>query len=509
MVKSKETRSCDPFFRKMDQLWLGLTYNDLRLESDYSEILPSEAIPNSLFSRNVSLKKPIISSPMDTVTEVEMAIIMAKLGGLGIIHKALSPKAQSSAVGKVKHNLNGFISDPICVSVDNTVEKVLELKDEKGYKFYSFMVKDQAGKIVGLITRNDFDFSEAQAKISDIMTPITTPDTIVSAKTGITVDDAYKIMVERHKKILPVWGDKGFEGIYTFADVSRIVNGSSGDFNLDSKGNLRVGAAIGVGLDMPERVELLSQSKVDVIVIDTAHGNSKSVLDTLKYCKNNYPHIDIVAGNISTGSAAKRLVDAGADGLRVGQGPGSICTTRIKAGIGTPQVTAVYNCEKAIRGCGVPICADGGIENPGDITIALAAGADCVMLGSLLGGTKESPGKIVTRDGKRWKNYRGMGSIEAMLEFQSSRERYGQGNITPDKLTAEGVSKWIEYKGEVSPIVHELMGGLRAGMGYIGSQTISDLKQKAKFIRITNAGLNESHPHGPGIINGTENVINE
>lgn len=487
-----ESRKCDAFFAKINRNGLALSYGDVRLKTDYSEILPSGANLNSNFSRNVSLKMPIISSPMDTVTEAEMAIAMAKLGGLGIIHKALSPKEQASAVSKVKHDLNGFIADPICVSLNDTVESVLNLRAAKGYKFFSFMVNGPGNEKVGLVTRNDFDFcSNPNNFIGNIMST-----EIISAQNTITIEEAYHLMMQNRKKILPIFNGSEFMGIYTLSDVKRIVNGDMQSYNVDSYGSLRVGAAIGVSTDTVERLELLSRSKVDVIVIDTAHGNSKAVIDLIKYCKRDYGHIDVVAGNISEAEAARNLVRAGVDGLRIGQGPGSICTTRVIAGIGTPQVSAIYNCEKAIRGSGVPICADGGIEFSGDITIALGAGASSVMLGNLLAGTKESPGEILSRNGKAMKRYRGMGSIDAMIDNQASRERYGQTGVASDKLVAEGVASWLDYKGEVSPIIFQLLGGLRSGMGYIGSKTISDLQKKADFHQITNAGLRESHPHG-------------
>lgn len=491
-TKAQE-RECDAFFRKIERAGLALSFGDVRARTRYSEISPSDSDLGTNFSRRVGLRMPIVSAAMDTVTEHKMAIVLAKLGGLGIIHRALTPKDQAAAVSKVKYDLNGFIPNPICISENDTVEQVLNLKAEKGYKFFSFMVKNEQGYIVGLVTRADFEFcQDFKSKISEIMST-----NIISATGIISVAEARQTMLANRKKILPIFSAKGaFEGIYTLADVERILNGDSHNHNLDASGSLRVGAAIGTGADTEERLELLSRHKVDVVVIDTAHGNSKAVVEIIKYCKKNYPNIDVVAGNISEGEAAKRLVDAGADGIKVGQGPGSICTTRIVAGIGCPQVTAIYNCEKAIRGSGVPICADGGIELSGDVTIALGAGADCVMLGSLLAGTKESPGEIVFRNGKPVKMYRGMGSLDAMLQNQASKDRYGQGNASSDKLVPEGVKSWLNFKGDVTPIVYQLVGGLRAGMGYLGTKTIPDLRQNIDFFQITNAGLKESYPHG-------------
>lgn len=485
-------RKCDPFFNIMKRQGLALSFNDVRLRTAYSEIQPKDASLETRFSRNVGLLMPITSAAMDTVTEEAMAIEMAKLGGLGIIHKAMTPKEQASAVSKVKYVLNGFIPSPICVRDTFTVEHVLNMRSQKGYKFYSFMVVSDSGRIVGLVTHNDFDFcSNHQKKISEIMST-----DIIKADSSISIDGAYQKMMSSSKKILPIFDGVDFKGIYTLSDVKRIREGNSQGYNLDANGSLRVGAAIGVGPDTPERLELLSKSRVDVVIIDTAHGNSKAVVEMIKYCKSNYPKIDVVAGNISEGSAAKRLVDAGADGIKVGQGPGSICTTRIIAGIGKPQLAAIYECEKATRGSGVPICGDGGIEQSGDITIALSAGASSVMLGRLLSGTKEAPGEIIYKDGHQVKVYRGMGSLEAMIANEASRERYGQEGTAPSKLVAEGVKSYTEFKGEVKPIIEQLTGGLRAGMGYIGAKTIDELHDRAEFVRITAAGLSESHPHG-------------
>lgn len=488
----EQKRKCDPFFAAMKRSYLALSFNDIRLETAYSEIHPEDANLETKFSRNVGLLMPIVSAAMDTVTEGAMAIAMAKLGGLGIIHKAMTPKEQASEVSKVKYLLNGFIPNPICVHDTDTVEQIMNMRRQKGYKFYSFMVTDHDGRIVGLVTHNDFDFcSNYQRRISEIMST-----DIIKADSSISIDGAYRKMMGSSKKILPIFDGEDFKGIYTLSDAKRILNGNIQGYNLDANGSLRVGAAIGVGPDTSERLELLSKSRVDVVVIDTAHGNSKAVVEMIKYCKSNYPKIDVVAGNISEGEAAKRLVDAGADGIKVGQGPGSICTTRITAGVGKPQLSAIYECEKATRGSGVPICGDGGIETSGDITIALSAGASNVMLGRLLSGTTEAPGEIFYKDGHQVKVYRGMGSLEAMIANQASRERYGQENTAPNKLVAEGVKSYTEFKGDVKPIVDQLTGGLKAGMGYIGAKTIDKLHNRAEFFRITPAGLAESHPHG-------------
>jgi len=493
MINETDSRKCDVFFGKMARQGLALSYGDVRLRTYHSEILPKDACLLSNFSRNVGLNIPIISAPMDTVTEFKMALAMAELGGLGILHKSLTPEQQASAVGRVKHHLNAFIPNPICVYQDDTVESVLNMRQEKEYKFFSFPVKSADGTIVGLVTRNDFDFSRSSGdKIRDIMSK-----EIVQAEAGIAAEGAYEQMLETRKKILPIFDQGGqFKGIFSFSDVKRIVTGDHNNYNLDANGNLRVGAAIGVGADLEQRMELLAAKKVDVVVIDSAHGDSRGVIEAVKFCKKHYPQIDVVAGNISEAQSAVNLVKAGVDGLRIGQGPGSICTTRIVAGVGCPQVTAVYNCAKAIRGSGVPICADGGIEYSGDISIALAAGAQNVMLGKLLAGATESPGIIIYRNGLQRKIYRGMGSLGAMIESKASRERYGQSDSQSGKYVPEGIEGEVDYKGDVKDIIFQYLGGLRSGLGYLGATNIPELQKRADFYRLTNVGLQESHPHG-------------
>lgn len=486
MRKKNRKRKCDAFFAKMVKSGLALSYGDVKLKTCYSKVLPNQTDLRTRFSKNIFMNIPIVSSPMDTITESEMAIALAMQGGLGIIHKGLDPKEQAADVGKVKRHMSAFVPDPVCVKADQTVSEVLK----KGYKFLSFPVMDNSGNVIGIVTRSYFDFCLNETmKIRDIMRP-----DVISAPEGTDVKRAYEIMMANRIKILPVFSKQNkFLGIYTFSDVKRIVKGHSRDFNLAKDGTLRVGAAIGVAEDARQRMELLAKAKVDVVVIDTAHGDSRAVVETLKYCKRQYPHIDVVAGNVSEPESAKRLARAGADGIRVGQGPGSICTTRIVAGVGCPQFTAVYNCSKA----GVPVCADGGIEYSGDITLALAAGASTVMLGRLLAGTKETPGEVIYRhDTKPVKVYRGMGSMAAMKENKSSRMRYGQVDTPDEKIVPEGVESEVDYQGEVSVVVARLIGGLRAGMGYCNAKTITILQKKADFHKIEIAGIKESHPHG-------------
>jgi IMP dehydrogenase len=486
----------DVFFEKMDELGLALSYSDVRLRTGYSEVTPGGVDVRTKFSRNVTLNCPIVSSPMDTVTEHKMAIEMAKLGGLGIIHRALSPKEQASEVARVKFCLNGLIRRPICVNADEKMEIVMKMIDEKDFKFRSFPVIDGNGKVIGLLTSNDFEFcADFQMSVEEVMSK-----DLISVNNYPPLENVFQIMRENKKKVLPVIDGNGFLiGMYVYSDIKRIITGSSVAYNVDSNGNLRVGAAAGIGEGELERIDLCVRKGADVIVIDTAHADSKgvySMLDMFKEVRANYSNIDIVAGNVSEADSAKRLTDAGADGIKVGQGPGSICTTRIVAGIGCPQVTAIFNCSKAIRGSGVPVCADGGIEYSGDITIAIASGAETVMLGNLLSGTLESPGDVILRQGLPVKRYRGMGSLGAMEKSKASRERYGQAECASGKLVPEGVEGVVPFKGTVAPLICQLLGGLRSGMGYLGASTILELQEKADFFRISGAGLGESHPHG-------------
>ncbi|MGY4883993.1 MAG: IMP dehydrogenase [Nanobdellota archaeon] len=471
---------------------LALTFDDVRLIPAYSEILPDKVNLFSRFSRNVPLKIPLVSAAMDTITEHKMAIEMAKNGGLGIIHKNFSPKEQAYQVARVKHHLNGKIEDPICVMDYNTMQEVLNMKDEKAYTFHSFPVLDSSGKLVGLITRNDFDFCEDTSRqVKDIMTT-----SLLTSSEETTIEEAYKILLNKKKKILPLIKNDGeLTGIYVFSDVKRIVTENSGMYNTDSSGKLLVGAAIGVYDDAFSRLEELVKSDVDVVVIDTAHGHSKGVIETLKKIKNNYPNIDVVAGNIATGDGALALANAGADGVKVGIGPGSICTTRIIAGIGTPQLSAIYRCSKALSNYDIPVCGDGGLKNSGDITIALGGGADSVMMGNMLGGTDECPGDLITFKGRQWKRYRGMGSLNAMREHKGSKDRYQQGERKMRELVPEGIEGLVAYRGKLSDILIQYSGGLKSGMGYVGAKSIKELHRKAKFDRITKSGIEESHPH--------------
>ena len=481
---------------------LALTFDDVRLRSNYAEDMPDEVDVGSKFSRNVRLKIPIVSAAMDNVTEYGLAIELAKLGGIGVIHrKNISIKDQVSHVEKVKYHLNGLIEKPIWVYEDESVFSILSRREEKGYTFHSFPVLNREGKLVGIITGNDFEFCRnSSLKAKDIMTT-----ELLLAPMGTTIDEAYDKMCKAKKKILPLVKNNGeIVGMYVFSDVKRIKTRSAETYNVDSKGQLRVAAAVGTGEEAFERVARLSEKNVDVIVIDTAHGDSKYVIDTLKEIKRNYS-LDVVVGNVSIGESAKRLVNAGADGIKVGQGPGSICTTRVIAGIGRPQVSAVYDCAKAIEESDIPICADGGLRNSGDITIAIAAGAHSVMMGSMLAGTEEAPCNIIFVEGRQWKSYRGMGSLGAMEISGSSRERYLQQQTEKNQLIPEGVEGLAPYKGRLADVIFQYIGGLRRGMGYVGAASIEELRNKGDFDRITTAGFSESHPHDIKIIKESPN----
>lgn len=470
---------------------LALTFDDVRLRTDYAEVMPDTVSIESKFSRNVGLKIPIVSAAMDTVTEYKLAIELAKLGGIGVIHRSLSLEDQAFHVARVKHHLNGLIEKPICVYEDEKISSVLLKRKSSGYTFHSFPVLDKEKRLVGIVTGNDFEFCEdSSLSVRDIMSTglLTVPE-------GTSIDDAYSLMCREKKKILPLIKDNGeISGMYVFSDVKRIKTRSAETYNVDARGQLRVAAAVGVGEEALERVSRLFDKNVDVIVIDTAHGDSKAVIDTLKEIKRNYS-LDVVVGNISTGDAAKRLADAGADGIKVGQGPASICTTRVIAGIGRPQVSAVYDCADAVERYDIPICADGGLRNSGDIPIAIAAGAYSVMMGGMLAGTEEAPGEIVFVEGLQWKIYRGMGSMGAMEASRSSRERYLQKQTGKNQLIPEGVEGLVSYKGRLEDVLFQYVGGLRRGMGYAGAASIEELRKKGDFDRITSAGFSESHPH--------------
>ena len=465
----------------------GLTYDDVLLIPGYSEILPREVNIQSKLTKNITLNTPIISAAMDTVTESDMAIAMAREGGIGVIHKNMSIKQQASEVKKVKRSESGLIIDPITLGKDKDVAHAKSLM--KKYKIGGIPVINAQNELIGIVTNRDLRFEkDDNKKIYEVMTF----ENLITTKEGTSLKQAEKILQEHKIEKLPVVNSKNkLIGLITFRDIIKVRENP--DANKDSYGRLRVAAAIGVTGDAMQRAEALIKEGVDALVIDTAHGHSKGVAEILKSIKKEFPKTDIIVGNIATGEAAKFLVDAGADAVKVGIGPGSICTTRVVAGVGFPQLSAIMEVAKALEGSGIPVIADGGIRYTGDIPKAITAGADTVMLGSLLAGTKESPGETIIFEGRKFKSYRGMGSIEAMKK--GSKDRYFQ-DVEDDikKLVPEGIVGRVPYKGEVFETMHQFIGGLRAGMGYCGSKDIPSHKL-AKFVRITASGITESHPH--------------
>lgn len=468
-------------------LFEALTYDDVLLVPAYSDVLPRETETNTRLSRNIQLNIPIVSAAMDTVTEAEMAIAMALEGGLGFIHKNMSIEAQADQVRKVKRSQSGMILDPVTLLINSTVRDAEKIMRE--YKIGGIPVIDENGKLLGIITNRDLRF---QKDMSIPVEKIMTKENLITAPEGITLEKAETILQQYKIEKLPVVNKRGkLTGLVTYKDILKKKNKPNAC--KDKFGRLRVGAAVGVTPDILDRIEALKNSSVDVISIDTAHGHSKGVLDAAKRVKKKYPELELIVGNIATASGATALLKAGVDAVKVGVGPGSICTTRIVAGVGLPQLSAVYEAAKALKGTGVPVIADGGIRFSGDLVKAIAAGANSIMIGSLLAGTEEAPGEMIIFEGRKFKSYRGMGSLEAMDD--GSKDRYFQ-DVEDDikKLVPEGISGRVAYKGMASEVLYQLVGGLKAGMGYCGAKNIEKLKQ-AKFVKITAAGVTESHPH--------------
>jgi len=465
----------------------GLTYDDVLLIPAFSEVLPREVNIQAKFTKNITLNVPVVSAAMDTVTESEMAIAMARVGGIGVLHKNMSVEKQANEVKKVKRSESGMILEPITVTKDETVLVAKNLMRE--YSIGGIPVIDEQGKLIGIITNRDLRFeSDNTRKIAEVMTS----ENLVTVAEGTSLEQAELVLQDNKIEKLPVVNSNyKLIGLITYRDIIKVIENPNA--NKDEYGRLRVAAAIGVTGDAFERAEALIKSGVDALIIDTAHGHTKGVVSILKEIKSEYPAIEIVVGNIATGAAAKYLVEAGADAVKVGIGPGSICTTRVVAGVGFPQLSAIIDVAEAIKGTGVPVIADGGVRYTGDIPKAIAAGADSVMLGSLLAGTKESPGETIIFEGRKFKSYRGMGSVEAMK--QGSKDRYFQ-DVEDDikKLVPEGIVGRVPYKGELHETMHQFTGGLRAGMGYCGAKDI-EAQKKAKFVKITAAGIRESHPH--------------
>jgi IMP dehydrogenase len=465
----------------------GLTYDDVLLIPAYSEVLPREVSIQTKFTKNITLNTPIVSAAMDTVTESAMAIAMAREGGIGVLHKNFTIAQQAAEVRKVKRSESGMIIDPITVEKEATVLDAKALMRE--YGIGGIPVIDANGILIGIVTNRDLRFEKDNTrKISEIMTT----ENLVTVAKGTSLQQAEIILQDNKIEKLPVVDTNNkLVGLITFRDIIKVKENPHA--NKDSFGRLRVAAAIGVTGDALERAEALIHAQVDALIIDTAHGHTKGVVDVLKNVKAKFPTIDVVVGNIATAAGAKYLVEAGADAVKVGIGPGSICTTRVVAGVGYPQLSAVHEVAEALKGTGVPVIADGGIRYTGDIPKAIAAGADSVMLGSLLAGTKESPGETIIFEGRKFKSYRGMGSVEAMK--QGSKDRYFQ-DVEDDikKLVPEGIVGRVPYKGELEETMHQFIGGLRAGMGYCGAKDI-ETQKKAQFVKITSSGIAESHPH--------------
>tara|TARA_B110000971_G_C20033234_1_gene512628 strand:+ start:205 stop:1680 length:1476 start_codon:yes stop_codon:yes gene_type:complete len=470
----------------------GLTYDDVLLVPAYSDVLPREVNIQTKFTRNITINVPIVSAAMDTVTESSMAIAIAREGGIGVLHKNMTIEQQAQEVRKVKRAESGMIIDPVTLPLNAIVIDAKNAMRE--HKIGGIPIVDDAGILKGIVTNRDLRFEhDNERAIIEVMTK----ENLITASVGTSLKGAESILQQNKiEKLLIVDDQYKLRGLITFRDITKVTQKPIA--NKDSFGRLRVAAALGVTGDAVDRAEALVNAGVDAVIIDTAHGHTKGVVTVLKAVKKSFPELDVVVGNIATAEAAKYLVAAGADAVKVGIGPGSICTTRVVAGVGFPQFSAVLEVAEAIKGSGVPVIADGGIRYTGDIPKAIAAGADCVMLGSLLAGTKESPGETIIYEGRKFKSYRGMGSVEAMK--QGSKDRYFQ-DVEDDikKLVPEGIVGRVPYKGDLDESIHQFIGGLRAGMGYCGSKDIDTLKNTGKFVRITASGINESHPHDVAI----------
>ncbi len=476
----------------MRLLGKALTFDDVLLVPAFSQVLPRDTSLATKLSRNISLNLPLVSAAMDTVTEARLAIAIAQEGGIGIVHKNLSPQQQAAEVARVKRYESGLLRDPLTVTPDTTVRQVKALSEQHGFSGFPVL---EGKTVVGIVTGRDLRFeTRMDVPVRQIMTP---RERLITVKEGASLEEG-KALMHQHKleRVLVVNDAFELRGLMTVKDITKQTTFPNAA--RDSHGKLRVGAAVGVGEGTEERVELLVKAGVDVLVVDTAHGHSQGVLDRVRWVKQNYPDVDVIGGNIATGAAALALVEAGADGVKVGIGPGSICTTRIVAGVGVPQITAIDNVATALLGTGVPLIADGGIRYSGDIAKAIAAGASTVMMGGMFAGTEESPGEVFLFQGRSYKGYRGMGSIGAMKA--GSADRYFQENDettnpNADKLVPEGIEGRVPYKGSVLSIIYQMAGGLRASMGYCGCATVAQMHEKAEFVEITSAGVRESHVH--------------
>ena len=472
----------------MRLLQKALTFDDVLLVPAYSNILPKDTSLRTRLSRNITLNIPLLSAAMDTVTESRLAIAMAQEGGIGIIHKNLTPREQAREVAKVKRFESGVVRDPITIPATMKIRDVIALSAQHGISGFPVV---EGKKVVGIITNRDLRFEEDLD--AEVRAKMTVREKLVFVKDGAELAEAKRLMNKhRLERVIVVNDDFELRGLITVKDIQKSTEHPFA--SKDVHGKLRVGAAVGVGADNDERIELLVAAGVDVVVVDTAHGHSQGVLNRVKWVKTHFPHVDVIGGNIATAAAARALADHGADGVKVGIGPGSICTTRIVAGVGVPQITAISNVADALRGTGVPCIADGGIRYSGDISKALAAGASSVMMGSMFAGTEEAPGEVILYQGRSYKSYRGMGSLAAMADGSADRYFQDAGNNN-DKFVPEGIEGRVPYKGSVLAILYQLVGGVRSSMGYCGCATIEDLLEKAEFVEITSAGMRESHVH--------------
>lgn len=477
----------------------GLTFDDVSLVTQYADFLPDEADLSARLTSRINLSIPFVSAAMDTVTEAPMAISMAMLGGIGVIHKNLSAEAQAEQVGRVKHYLNGLIFTPEVFHTTDTLGTMQQVRKARGLTFTGFPILDQNNRLAGILTSTDIRFSPDPATpVQDVMT-----SNVITAPPGTTLEEAYAQMKEHKIGKLPlVDGDGRLVGLYSYTDVSNLVEHQQPMYNRDNQYRLRVAAAVSQGDHA--RAEMLADQDVDVIVVDSAHGHTKGILEMVTWLTGHYPDIDVIGGNVATGEGALALRDAGAHAVKVGIGPGSICTTRVVCGVGVPQITAVYNAAKALEGS-IPVIADGGVRHSGDVPKALAAGADAVMLGSILAGTEESPGEKIIHQGRQYVVYRGMGSLAAMQSGEGSRQRYNQTSEDPGELVPQGIEGIVPYAGSVRKVMTQFAGGLRSALGYCGTRTVEALRMSGKMVRVSSAGAQESHPHDVKIMKEAPN----
>jgi len=479
----------------------GLTFDDVTLVTQYANFLPDDTSIQTRLTSRISLNMPFVSAAMDTVTESRMAIAMAMLGGIGVIHKNLAPEVQAEKVSAVKQHLNGLIRKPVTFLDSQTVEEIQSISHERGYTFSGFPILDATGRVVGMLTGKDIRYTEhPNVKVSDVMT-----HKLVTASAGTSLEKAYQIMMRHKVGKLPLVDKSGkLAGLYSFTDVRTLVENKQPLYNRDAHYRLRVAAAVSGGTGDHVRAEMLADKGLDVLVIDSAHGHSKGILDMVKWIAKKFPDIDIIAGNIATGEAALALRKAGAHAVKVGIGPGSICTTRVVCGVGIPQLTAVYAVASALEGA-IPVISDGGIRNSGDVPKAIVAGADSVMLGSILAATEESPGEKIIHEGRNYVVYRGMGSLAAMVAAKGSRERYQQSSSNPDDLVPQGIEGIVPYAGTVRKVMTQFCGGLRSSLGYCGCRSIPELQKKGVMVRVSAAGIREAHPHDVKIMREAPN----